>query len=134
MTVDEIMTPAPVFTSSKATLGQALRLLQQLELRHLPVVDDGRLVGMLSDRDLRTALGPSFESGSAVSNASLEAAISSIMSAAVVSVSPETEVPEVIDLMLEHRVGAIPVAGDEEDQLLGIVSYVDVLRAARDLF
>jgi acetoin utilization protein AcuB len=133
MIVDELMTQAPVTTSSRATLAQGWRLLHQLDLRHLPIVDDGRLVGMLSDRDLRAALGPGFEYGAA-SRSVLDASIASLMSSDLLSVSPETDVTEVVDLMIEHRVGAIPVVGDEGDDLLGIISYVDILRAARDLF
>jgi acetoin utilization protein AcuB len=64
----------------------------------------------------------------------LDASIASLMSSDLLSVSPETDVTEVVDLMIEHRVGAIPVVGDEGDDLLGIISYVDILRAARDLF
>ena len=114
MTVDEIMTKAPVSTSSRATVKHAFHLLQQLDLRHLPVVDDGRLVGMLSDRDFRTALGPGFFDGNAPADV-LNGSVASLMSTDVISVSPETGIEEVIDLMIEHQVGAIPVAGDEQD-------------------
>jgi acetoin utilization protein AcuB len=48
-------------------------------------------------------------------------------------VDPETEVSEAIDLMIEHRIGALPVVEPDSTKLVGIVSYVDVLRAARDL-
>ncbi|HTM44755.1 MAG TPA: CBS domain-containing protein [Polyangiaceae bacterium] len=133
MTVDEIMTTVPVTTSPRATVRQALRLLHELDLRHLPVVDDGRLIGMLSDRDFRTALGPGYLDGVSSAEA-MNGSVAALMSSDLVCVSPETEIAEVVDLMIEHRVGAIPVAGDDEDDLLGIVTYVDVLRAARDLF
>jgi len=133
MVVDEVMTAVPVTTSPHATVRQALRLLLTLDLRHLPVVDDGRLIGMLSDRDFRTALGPGFLDGIASADA-LEASVASLMTADLVIVAPETDLAEVIDLMIEHRIGAIPVVGDVADELLGIVSYVDILRAARDLF
>lgn len=125
------MTAAPVTTSPRATLRQALRLLQQLELRHLPVVDDGRLVGMLSDRDFRTALGHGFEDGNAPKE-DLDASVASLMTSEVLCVPPDAPLSELIDLMVEHHVGAIPVAADSDDALLGIVSYVDVLRVARD--
>ena len=59
--------------------------------------------------------------------------ISDAMSPDVISVNPETEVSEVIDLMIEQNVGAIPVVEADSAKLVGIVSYVDALRAARNL-
>jgi acetoin utilization protein AcuB len=55
------------------------------------------------------------------------------MSTDVLSVDPETDVGEVVDLMIEHRVGAVPVVDADSEELVGIVSYMDVLRASRDL-
>ena len=46
-------------------------------------------------------------------------------------VTPEAELPEVIDVMVEWKVGAVPVVEQGSERLVGIVSYVDVLRAAR---
>jgi acetoin utilization protein AcuB len=51
----------------------------------------------------------------------------------VVTVNPESDVAEVIDLMIEHKIGAVPVVEADSTRLVGIVSYVDALRAARDL-
>lgn len=133
MIAHQIMTSAPVTTSPRATVGQALRLLQTLALRHLPVVDDGRLIGMLSDRDFRTALGTGFLDGIAPTD-SVHASVASLMTADVISVFPKTDIVEIIDRMIEHGVGAIPVTAEESDELLGIVSYVDVMKAARNLF
>ncbi|MNC91117.1 CBS domain protein [compost metagenome] len=57
--------------------------------------------------------------------------VSAIMSCNVVTVTTETELVEVIDLMLDQKVGAVPVVNDDSSELVGIVSYMDVLRAAR---
>ena len=54
------------------------------------------------------------------------------MSADVATIAPAAELVEVIDAMLESGVGALPVVDDAADELLGIVSYVDVLRAVRE--
>ena len=51
----------------------------------------------------------------------------------VLFVHPESDVTEVVDLMIEHKIGALPVVEPGSLKLLGIVSYVDVLRAARDV-
>ena len=55
------------------------------------------------------------------------------MSTAVISVGPETEVGEIIGLLLEHKIGALPVVEPGTREVLGIISYVDVLRALQDL-
>ncbi len=60
-------------------------------------------------------------------------AICSVMSGDVLVVTPVTGVEEIIDLMTEHKIGALPVV-DNDSQLVGIVSYVDVLRAAGRAF
>lgn len=132
MTVGEIMTRSPMTAESTTTVGEALGLLYELDVRHLPVVDEGRLVGMISDRDLRTLLGPSFRLGVAKTDV-LERPIGPLMSSDVRSVDPETELSEAIDIMLDNRVGALAVTSAEDDQLVGIVSYVDILRAAQPL-
>jgi acetoin utilization protein AcuB len=54
------------------------------------------------------------------------------MSPDVIAVAPEAELGEVVDLLLEHRVGAVPVVRPETGELIGIVSYIDVLRVLRD--
>ena len=134
MIVREIMSPEPWATSVTSSVRQALKLLAEADVRHLPILDDGALVGIVSDRDLRTvsALVDSADDSEARRRALAEP-VSSVMSSNVISVDPDTEVSEVIDLMIEHRIGAIPVVEPGRAKLVGIVSYVDALRAARDL-
>jgi CBS domain-containing protein len=62
----------------------------------------------------------------------LRAPVAEVMSANVLTVTPETDLSEIVDLMVEEKVGALPVVETERDVLVGMVSYVDVLRAARD--
>jgi acetoin utilization protein AcuB len=121
----DIMTTKVVSIRQTATVREALKLLAELDVRHLPVVDErDELVGMLSERDL-LRLRRSTEV--------LNRAVSEVMSADVLVVTPTTHVDEIIDLMTEHKVGALPVV-DNDSQLAGIVSYVDVLRAASRAF
>jgi acetoin utilization protein AcuB len=117
MIASDVMTKRPATIRETASIGQAADLLQTLEVRHLPVIgDDGRLAGMLSDRDVRT-VDP-------------EARVADLMSTDVISVESESEIEEIVELMLEHKVGAVPVV-DGDGSLVGIVSYMDVLREAR---
>jgi len=127
MVVEEIMSPKPIAVEANQSIREALRRLITDDIRHLPVVDDGVLVGMVSDRDVR-GLASDVLSGNELSE-QLARSVSEVMSSDVVTVDPETEIGEAIDLMIEHKIGALPVVSDT--QLVGILSYVDVLRAAR---
>jgi len=134
MVVDEVMTRSPVCVNAGDTVAEALQTLLEVDVRHLPVVDGRQLVGILSDRDLREVATrqASGDPADKELSALLERPIAEYMASDVVSVDPETEIPEAIDLMLERRIGAIPVVDAESGEVIGIVSYVDILKAARD--
>lgn len=131
LTARDLMTESPAVIDVTATLRSAIERLQALDVRHLPVVDaDGELVGMISDRDLRALSIPYFldaENAASIRGA-LDASVASIMSTDVIAVDEEADVAEIIDLMLDNKIGAVPVV-DADRALVGIVSYVDVLRA-----
>jgi CBS domain-containing protein len=99
------------------------------------VLDGDTLVGVVSDRDLRNLELPALVELENLGQAQELARrpIGDVMSSNVISVSPETEVSEAIDLMIEQKIGAVVVVEADSDKLIGIVSYIDVLRAARDL-
>lgn len=128
MLVKEIMTENPATATELMSVAEALGLLYELDVRHLPVVRGRELVGIISDRDLRSFSGASEdEAMEAVENARA-ANVGNFMNTSTVKVDPETNVREVLELMLLHRVGAIPVADLDTGDLLGIVSYIDLLR------
>jgi acetoin utilization protein AcuB len=124
-TAFDLMTPKVVTIKPTASVRLALKMLAELDVRHLPVVDEAQeLVGMISERDLLRLRR---------SQEVLNQPVSDVMSADVLVVTPVTGVEEIIELMTEHRIGALPVV-DNDSQLVGIVSYVDVLRAAGRAF
>jgi acetoin utilization protein AcuB len=130
MTARELMTENPVRVPVHAKVREAAQLLQTLDIRHLPVVDeDGALVGMLSDRDLRSLSVPYVVTDEYVGNVqtALDANVASLMTSDVLSVEPESDATEIVELMLEHKIGAVPVT-EPDGTLVGIVSYMDVLR------
>jgi acetoin utilization protein AcuB len=133
MVAEELMSTSPFVVQVTENVRQVLAKLTETDVRHLPVVDEGRLVGMVSDRDLRRLIDPIFELApiSAARSEDLEQPISVLMSSDVLSVQTESAVGEVIDLMIEHKIGAVPVTESDSLKLVGIISYVDVLRAAR---
>lgn len=129
-TARELMTEKPAALPETAKAWEAVRLIQTLDVRHVPIVnDEGELVGMLSDRDLRALSVPHVVAGEYVGElrAARDASVTTLMSGDVISVEPESDVSEIIDLMLEHKIGAVPVT-EPDGTLVGIVSYMDVLR------
>lgn len=135
MLIADIMIASVVTARPEDTVRRALAVLEDLDIRHLPVVDgDGRLVGMVSDRDLREFWSaPGDGADEAGADDPLETAIAEVMSADVVSVDSQEDVSAAIDTMIEYRVGAVPVLDQTTGELVGIISYVDLLRLARDL-
>ncbi|HTK89377.1 MAG TPA: CBS domain-containing protein [Verrucomicrobiae bacterium] len=131
MLARDLMTPNPVTVDLNASTGDAWDIMRENDIRHVPVVDGGVLVGMLSDRDLGSLdIGRilAFDGAAAV-RAELARPVIDRMSVDVVSVHPEAEVSDVIDLLLEARIGAVPVVRPDSREIVGIVSYVDILRA-----
>lgn len=133
MIVRDIMSPEPYAASVTSSVRHILRMISEADVRHLPILEEGALVGIVSDRDLRgldervaTTEDPEAR------RRALAEPVSSIMTSSVVSVGPDDEVADAIDLMIEHRIGAVPVVEAGSDKLVGIVSYVDALRVARD--
>ncbi|WP_437646556.1 CBS domain-containing protein [Sorangium sp. So ce362] len=131
----ELMTENPRTVRVDDPIAEAVDVLQTTDFRHLPVLDEqGELVGMLSDRDLRGLQLP-YSANPAVVDAARQKTgvpastmpVSTIMSGNVVSVGPDADMTELMELMLEHKIGALPVV-DAEGALLGIVSYVDIFR------
>jgi acetoin utilization protein AcuB len=125
MTASDLMTRDPLHVNQLTTLQEVESFLYENDIRHLPVVDgNGELIGMISDRDLRE-----YSYDQLASTSTAEA-----MQGGVIAAFPESEVAELIELLLEYRVGAIPIIAPSSQQLVGIVSYTDILRAARPMF
>lgn len=135
MIAHELMTENPATVSPEATIAEAWELMRDLDIRHLPVVDREMVVGMLSDRDLGALdVGRLLtEEGVDAVRRSLARPVIQVMSADVVTAEPETDVAELITLFLEQKVGAIPVVLPDSRRLVGIVSYIDILRAVQDV-
>jgi acetoin utilization protein AcuB len=134
MTARELMTVNPATVTPQTTIAEAWDLMRELDVRHLPVVDGDALVGMVSDRDLGNLDVTRLltEEGADALRRRLTLPVVQIMSADVVAAEPDTEMSELITLLLEHKVGALPVILPGTRQIVGIVSYIDVLRAVED--
>lgn len=128
------MTREVVTLAEDATLGDAIAVLSEHGVRHLPIVRGDKPIGVVSDRDLRRLEGAMAGSvGSPTGPDPFDAPITSILEGEPITVLEQASVREVIDAMLYGHVGAVLVV-DTNGALVGIVSSVDVLHAARDMF
>ncbi len=134
MTARDLMTPDPITVAPDSSISDAWDLMSEHDIRHVPVVQDGALVGMLSSRDLPLSdiLRLLSVEGAVALNREMSKPVSKIMSRDVISVEPDARASDIVRLLVEHKVGAIPVVGANTGKLLGIVSYIDVLRALED--
>jgi len=134
MTARDLMTPDPITITPDASISDAWDLMSEHDIRHVPVVQGGAIVGMLSSRDLPLSdiLRLLSVEGAVALNQKLAKPVSEIMSRDVISVEPEARAIDIVRLLLEHKIGAIPVVGATTGRVLGIVSYIDVLRALQD--
>ncbi len=128
MLAQDLMTRSPVCVTTRTRLKDAIETMFAIDVRHIPVLEDERLVGMLSERDLRPLWDLALDS--AVTDGRVyDRRVTDLMSSNPLTVDSEADADEVIELLLEHRIGAVPVV-DADGMLVGIVSYVDVLKAA----
>lgn len=131
--VGSIMKRAPAVISPSSELFDVAALMSKRGVRHLPVVDaEHRVVGMVSDRDLREALGDlkAFFDDPQARDRVRAMTAADIMTKTVTAVSVDTPLPSAVGLLVNERIGALPVL-DGAGQLVGIVSYLDVLQALR---
>src|SRR5690348_5214702 len=126
MQVRDVMTPKPLTGSTNTSIFEVMETMFDKDIRHLPIVEGDELVGMVSDRDLRQ-FSRNLLSDGARAKAQLRTRIGDMMSGDVISADPEDDVDDVIELMVENKVGAVPIV-DSDGALVGIVSYVDILR------
>ncbi len=129
MLVQEWMNPRPLTVAPETTLAEAKGIMDKYWIRHLIVVEGEALVGVLSDRDVRTA---SLPAGAQTPAAAQEAHLArvpvrEIMTRDPRTVRPATALVEVARLMIEERFSSVPVV--DGDRLVGILTDTDILRA-----
>jgi acetoin utilization protein AcuB len=129
MFVAEWMTPKPESVTPKTPVMEAMQRLRKGGYRRLPVVDGGRLVGIVTDRDLKDATPSSATTLSVYELNYLLSKLSvrEVMTAPVVTVAPEDPVEEASLLMETHKISGLPVVA--EGRLEGMLTITDMLRA-----
>ncbi|HKA54823.1 MAG TPA: CBS domain-containing protein, partial [Candidatus Binatia bacterium] len=116
MVVRQRMTPQPVTVSPHDTLAAAQEKMTAGCFRRLPVVHDGTLVGILTDRDLRRHVG-----------AEARTRVGAAMTESPLTISPATPIEDAVRLMLKHQISGLPVV--ENGKVVGIVTTSDILHA-----
>lgn len=132
VTVADLMSQKLITMSPDDTVERVVRLLRYRGVRHLLVVKDGDLVGIISDRDIKRALDPQRGKQKKVLNLGglfflLEPfAVREIMSRNVIAIQPGATVQEAAQTMLAEKIGALPVL--DKGKLVGIITETDLLR------
>jgi acetoin utilization protein AcuB len=124
------MSPDPVHVSPDAAVAEARELLEAHGFRHLPVVDNDRLIGIVSDRDIAisaAALRAAVRRHNVGALLDDERPVEAVMSSAPHVIGPDADVSEAARLLVSRHINALPVV--EDGQLIGIITSVDCLLA-----
>ena len=116
MNVSEVMTPNPRTVELSDTIQDAARIMREEDTGAVPVVEEGRVVGMVTDRDIVIR---------AVADGDFEATIDDIVSDDVVCATAEMTTAAAAELIGEHQIRRLPVVDDDEN-IIGILSLGDL--------
>ena len=123
--VEDSMTREVATLEPGTTVGEALAICRERRVRHLPVVEDGRLVGILSDRDLRSVAPPPGDPKRGEVLDQMRAR--DVMSGNVVTADPKDPIETAAREMFERKIGCLPVV--DGNGLVGVITSSDVMRA-----
>ena len=113
MKVAECMTPEPACVAPDDTLTTAIALMDAGDFRTVPVIGNGKLVGIITDRDIRKYWQKSEDTK-----------VGAIMTEHAICVSPNDSVTEAVRMLIAYKVGALPVI--KQHKLVGIITTTDI--------
>tara|TARA_B100000686_G_scaffold334348_1_gene401452 strand:- start:238 stop:669 length:432 start_codon:yes stop_codon:yes gene_type:complete len=130
MKVKELMTKVMFTVSPEDPVDKVFILFHFENIRHLPVLERGKLMGIVSDRDLKKVIGSRKkmsvnESGTTVTLSSRK--VKNIMRRGVVTIGPEQRAADAAAIMAKRKIGALPVL--KREKLVGILTATDILKA-----
>lgn len=131
------MTTSPITVSGLTSLPEARKILAEYQIRHLPVIDrEDRLIGILTDRDLRSAYPSSVttkQEAILAFDRVQQSSVEDIMTRECSTLTIEARLQDALKIFERDKVGAIPVV-DEEMKVLGLFSLLDLTSAYGSLF
>lgn len=127
LTVKDMMTVVPDTISPSTSLRDVIGMMKTEGYRHLPVIDDGKLVGIITDRDIRLVMNSPMVLHERRQDEELIDTVTaeSCMTPNPVSISPDTPAFRAAEMLSIYKFGALPVV--ENDQLVGIITVTDFL-------
>lgn len=127
MKVVDVMTAMPLTVAPEDTVGHAQELMAEHSIRQLPVVMGKELVGVVTDRDLRSLIGDARSMESEATTKALQIPVERVMSPEPMTLSPNDDLKTAVSALIDDRFGGFPVV-DQNARLVGIVTYIDLLR------
>jgi acetoin utilization protein AcuB len=127
MKVADVMTANPLTLGPHDTIREAEEILNEHNIRQLPVVEGMDLVGIITDRDIRSFLSGRLFAKPEDRETAMNTEVATVMTSKPISLSPDDDLRDAVDLLINEKIGGIPVV-DEEERLVGIITYVDTLR------
>ena len=129
MLVRELMTAKPITVDPGTPMLEARQRMVEKRIRHLVVVENARVVGIVTDRDVRLNLPSPATSLSVweINYLLAQLTVGGVMSAGVIIVDPDRPIAEAARIMVDHKIGALPVV--DEGRLVGIITESDFVRA-----
>ncbi len=121
--IQEAMTSNPTTIASSTSAREAARLLDSENVGSLPIVDDDRLVGVITDRDLAVRV--------LAEGRDAETPVGEIASTDLVTIDPQQSLEEAARLMAEHQLRRLPVC-EEDGRLVGILAQADLAQSGHD--
>ncbi len=129
MSISSIMTPKLVTVTPETTVDVMQQLLDTHPIHHLLVVEGGKLVGVISDRDILKVTSPYLRTQLETNKdlLTLTRTASQLMARKVVTISPKASILDAARTLIENKVSLLPVI-DSDDELVGVLSWKDVMR------
>ncbi|NJN55608.1 MAG: CBS domain-containing protein [Anaerolineae bacterium] len=127
LTANDLMTIDPDTVTFETPLREVVSLMNKRNTRQLPVISDGQLVGIITDRDVRLAVNSPLVTADPLERITLLDHITAgkCMTANPKTVSPDTPIHKVAQILSAYKYGALPVV--EDDELVGIITVTDLL-------
>jgi acetoin utilization protein AcuB len=130
MSIAKIMSTRLISVSRHDTVGRMHEILEKLPIHHLLVVEDGHLLGLVSDRDVLRNISPfaNTKAEDAKDRFTLQRQAHQIMNSTPATIKVCQGIRDAASIMVENNVGLLPVLDENEDLLIGVLSWKDVMR------